>query len=53
MMHKRRITLKDGRYMIFFTFEDAETGEPRPQEQDAPPPTPLNPVTESEDERNV
>jgi hypothetical protein len=53
MMHKRRITLKDGRYMIFYTFDDAETGEGRPREQDAPPPSAPNPVIESEDERNV
>ena len=24
-MHKRRITLVDGRYLIFYTFEDANT----------------------------
>lgn len=53
MMHKRRITLKDGRYMIFYTFDDAETGEARPRELDAPPPPPAHPVIESEDERNV
>jgi hypothetical protein len=53
MMHKRRITLKDGRYMIFYTFDDSEIGEARPREQDAPPPPTPNPVIESEDERNV
>jgi hypothetical protein len=52
MMHKRQITLKDGRYMIFFTFDDDETGEARPPEQDTPPPPP-GPDTESKDERNV
>jgi hypothetical protein len=55
MMHKRQITLKDGRYMIFFTFDEDETGEVRPREQGAPPPPPpqSNPVIKSEDERNV
>jgi hypothetical protein len=53
MMHKRQITLKDGRYMIFYTFDDTETVVARPREQDATPPPKPNPVIESEDERNV
>jgi predicted lipoprotein with Yx(FWY)xxD motif len=52
MMHKRQITLKDGRYMIFYTFDEDEAGDTGQREQAAPPPPP-DPVIESEDERNV
>jgi hypothetical protein len=53
-MHKRQITLPDGRYLIFYTFEDEETqraatsdaqDEGKRPEPDAEP--------EAEDERHV
>ena len=53
-MHKRQITLADGRYLIFYTFEDEaapraaasdEKAEGKRPEPDAEP--------EAEDERHV
>jgi len=52
-MRKRRIALKDGRYMIFYTFED-ETGAPPLEDAEArhaePEPGAKPPV---KDERDV
>ncbi|MDQ3648919.1 MAG: hypothetical protein M3458_01315 [Acidobacteriota bacterium] len=49
-MHRRRITLDDGRYMIFYTFDGANpslnTGE------SAPPPQPKAKLV-AEEERRV
>jgi len=30
-MHKRRITLEDGRYMIFYTFDESPAAQPETQ----------------------
>jgi hypothetical protein len=49
-MHKRRTTLEDGRYLIYYTFGDeadspgGEDGESRPEPEAA---------TEAEEERRV
>ena len=32
-MRRRKITLADGRYLIFYTFEDAEPPPPPPAEK--------------------
>ncbi|MGH8501460.1 MAG: hypothetical protein ACREVE_03140 [Gammaproteobacteria bacterium] len=51
-MRKRRIALKDGRYMIFYTFED-ETGSSPPEDAEArhsePEPGPMPPVKDQRD----
>ena len=49
-MHKRQITLEDGRYLIFYTFED----EPAPSTEnpDAQRPEP-EPEPQAEEERRV
>ncbi len=50
-MQKRQITLKDGRYMIFFTFEDDQvvSGTPKPKKAE----TEHSSEPQSEDEQNV
>lgn len=48
-MQRRRITLKDGRYMIFYTFEDEP---PRAAVREAPPAGP-HAENEAEDNRGV
>ena len=49
VMHRRRITLKDGRYMIFYTFGDetAAAAAPAPSVEALPEAEPQN---EAEDE---
>lgn len=50
-MHKRRITLEDGRYMLFYTFGDEEPTPAATSTMTAgeePPPAP-----QAEEERNV
>jgi hypothetical protein len=52
-MHKRRITLADGRYLIFYTFEDETAPTTSAEsEQQSKRPEP-DPSTEAEDERHV
>lgn len=46
VMRRRRITLKDGRYMIFYTFE-GESSAPADEGKAIPEPQPVN---EAEDE---
>jgi hypothetical protein len=49
-LKKKRITLKDGRYMILYTFEDQPA--PAPEDSETARPTP-DPKPASEDEGSV
>ncbi len=50
-MNRRRITLADGRYLIFYTFE--EEGESPSAERAEEKPSEPQPVAEAEEERGV
>jgi hypothetical protein len=53
-MHKRQITLADGRYLIFYTFEDEDApraASPELKEGSGRPEP--DPEPEAEDERHV
>lgn len=52
-MNRRRITLDDGRYLIFYTFEE-EAGTPSATNQEEEKPAePEGLVAEAEEERGV
>lgn len=46
-MHRRRVTLEDGRYLIFYTFDGAETPPPAGVEASSPQPDAV-PIAEDE-----
>jgi hypothetical protein len=48
LMQHRRIILKDGRYMIFYTFDESLSGKPASEKKPEP-----NPQTEATEEKNV
>ena len=50
-MHKRRTTLEDGRYLIYYTFGDGRPPEPEPQEGASKREAEAEP--EAEEERGV
>jgi hypothetical protein len=50
-MQKRQITLADGRYMIFFTFEDEQVGSGTSESKKAE--TADSSESQSEDKQNV
>jgi hypothetical protein len=55
-MHKRQITLADGRYLIFYTFEDenkAPAASSAPEDAEGKRREPTDPKPEAEDERHV
>lgn len=49
-LKKRRVRMHDGRYMIFYTFEDQPTSSPEDTQVRRPEP---EPIPKSEDERGV
>ena len=49
-MHRRRITLEDGRYMLFYTFGDEE---PPPAESAPTAGEEPRPIPQAEEERHV
>ncbi|HYO92214.1 MAG TPA: hypothetical protein VEQ40_11285 [Pyrinomonadaceae bacterium] len=51
-MTRRRITLADGRYLIFYTFGEAEAETAPDMKSEAKPAEP-EPVPEAEEERGV
>lgn len=53
-MHKRQITLADGRYLIFYTFEDEDAPHAAPSDvhEESKRPEP-DAKPEAEDERHV
>ncbi|HEX8746228.1 MAG TPA: hypothetical protein VF717_03455 [Pyrinomonadaceae bacterium] len=51
-MNRRRITLADGRYLIFYTFEEAEAEAVSRTKAEAKPAEP-EAVSEAEEERGV
>lgn len=51
-MQKREITLADGRYLIFFTFDDEEAAPAVKSEAAAPRPEP-QPQPEAEEKSSV
>jgi hypothetical protein len=51
-MNRRRITLADGRYLIFYTFEESETETVSGTKAEAKPSEP-EAVSEAEEERGV
>jgi hypothetical protein len=52
-MHKRRITLADGRYLIFYTFDDLPAPPPGTQSADEGASKSSQPEPEAEEERRV
>jgi hypothetical protein len=53
MMQRRQITLEDGRYLIFYTFDGAQTADaPEPPRAAGRKPEP-QPQSEAEEERDV
>jgi hypothetical protein len=52
MMRRRRITLPDGRYLIFYTFEDGQTQIAEPDESQTSRVEP-KPVPVAEEEHGV
>jgi predicted lipoprotein with Yx(FWY)xxD motif len=55
-MHKRRITLHDGRYLIFYTFEDERKGSSASSDketEEAHGRDPRAAVPQAEEERSV
>ena len=55
-MHKRRITLADGRYLIFYTFDDAPAPQvetPGAADERASKSEPEPQAPQAEDERRV
>lgn len=51
-MNRRRITLADGRYLIFYTFGEEGAGESSDAERESVPAEP-EVVAEAEEERGV
>ena len=52
-MHKRRITLPDGRYLIFYTFEDQSAAPASASEEDGAERPEPEPLPDAEEERRV
>jgi hypothetical protein len=51
-MHRRRITLSDGRYLIFYTFDDGKRPRPSDKNSEAQGPEPTA-TPQAEEEKRV
>jgi hypothetical protein len=49
-MHKRRIELEDGRYLILYTFDEPRTDESLDARREEPAPAPSQPESKRGDE---